>query len=120
SRSAFAWLTAPFGRRSHRSASFRSRLAIRSRTSARHLPDPSHDTDSAVGTVSPSASLRDFNAGAHTSHMGIFDGLRSSLGMGAEASASREANPEDLFGLSTAYLTMEADLGFDPAGVAAL
>ena len=52
--------------------------------------------------------------------MGIFDGLRSALGMGAEASATREADPEDLFGMSTAYLTMEADLGFDPAGVAAL
>ncbi|PSP74207.1 hypothetical protein BRD12_07865 [Halobacteriales archaeon SW_12_67_38] len=52
--------------------------------------------------------------------MGIFDGLRSALGMSAEADATREADPEDLFGMSTAHLTMEADLGYDPAGVAAL
>ena len=52
--------------------------------------------------------------------MGLLDGLRSALGMSAETSATRDADPDDLFGMSTAYLTMEADLGFDPAGVAAL
>ena len=52
--------------------------------------------------------------------MGLLDGLRSALGMSAETSATRDADPDDLFGMSTAHLTMEADLGFDPAGVAAL
>ncbi|WP_160135029.1 PspA-associated protein PspAB [Halococcus salsus] len=52
--------------------------------------------------------------------MGLLDGLRSALGMGAEASATRDADPDDLFGMSTAYLTMEADLGFEPANAAAL
>ena len=52
--------------------------------------------------------------------MGLFDSLRSALGLSAEADATREADPEDLFGMSTAYLTMEADLGFDSVGSAAL
>jgi hypothetical protein len=52
--------------------------------------------------------------------MGLLDGLKSVLGMKAEADAARDADPEDLFGMSTAYLTMEADLGFPPSGVAAL
>ncbi|WP_436929256.1 PspA-associated protein PspAB [Halosimplex halobium] len=52
--------------------------------------------------------------------MGLLDGLKSALGMKAEADATRDADPEDLFGMSTAYLTMEADLGFAPAGAAAL
>jgi hypothetical protein len=52
--------------------------------------------------------------------MGLFDSLRSALGLRAEADATSAADPEDLFGMSTAYLTMEADLGFDPAGEAAL
>jgi hypothetical protein len=52
--------------------------------------------------------------------MGLLDGLKSALGMRAEADATRDADPEDLFGMSTAYLTMEADLGFAPAGLAAL
>ncbi|MFB6152183.1 MAG: hypothetical protein ABEJ40_10290 [Haloarculaceae archaeon] len=52
--------------------------------------------------------------------MGLFDGLKSALGLKAEADATRDADPEDLFGMSTAYVTMEADLGFDAAGVAAL
>jgi hypothetical protein len=42
------------------------------------------------------------------------------FGMSAEADATRAADPEDLFGMSTAYLTMEADLGFPSAGEAAL
>jgi len=52
--------------------------------------------------------------------MGLLDGLKSALGMKAEADATRDADPEDLFGMSTAYLTMEADLGYDPLGTAAL
>jgi hypothetical protein len=52
--------------------------------------------------------------------MGLFDGIKQVLGMKAEADATRDANPEDLFGMSTAYLTMEADLGYDPGGQAAL
>ncbi|WP_129114204.1 PspA-associated protein PspAB [Halegenticoccus tardaugens] len=52
--------------------------------------------------------------------MGLFDSIRSALGMSAEADATRKADPEDLFGMSTAYLTMEADLGYDPGGAAAL
>ena len=52
--------------------------------------------------------------------MGLLDGLKSALGLKAEADATRDADPEDLFGMSTAYLTMEADLGYAPMGTAAL
>ncbi|QLD89887.1 hypothetical protein HWV07_12965 [Natronomonas salina] len=52
--------------------------------------------------------------------MGVFDSIRQVLGLSAEADASRDADPEDLFGMSTAYLTMEADLDFAPTGDAAL
>ena len=52
--------------------------------------------------------------------MGLLDGLKSALGLKAEADATRDADPEDLFGMSTAYLTMEAELGFPRSGVAAL
>ncbi|MDR5674707.1 hypothetical protein RH858_16410 [Halalkaliarchaeum sp. AArc-GB] len=52
--------------------------------------------------------------------MGFFDTIRAVLGTSAETDASRDADPEDLFGMSTAYLTMEADLGYDNAGEAAL
>ncbi|WP_276273170.1 PspA-associated protein PspAB [Haloarcula litorea] len=52
--------------------------------------------------------------------MGLLDGLKSVLGVKAEADATREADPEDLFGMSTAYVTMEADLGYVPTGDAAL
>lgn len=52
--------------------------------------------------------------------MGVFDTIRSVLGLSAERDATREADPEDLFGMSTAYLTMQADLGYDNAGAAAL
>ncbi len=52
--------------------------------------------------------------------MGLFDGLRAVLGLRAERDATRDADPEDLFGMSTAYLTMEADLGFENLGVGAL
>ncbi|WP_101295096.1 PspA-associated protein PspAB [Halegenticoccus soli] len=52
--------------------------------------------------------------------MGLLDSIRSVFGLSAEADATRKADPEDLFGMSTAYLTMEADLGYEPGGVAAL
>ena len=52
--------------------------------------------------------------------MGLLDGLRTALGLRAEADARRDADPEDLFGMSTAYLTMEADLGYASMGAAAL
>ncbi len=52
--------------------------------------------------------------------MGLLDGIKSVLGLRAEADATRDADPEDLFGMSTAYVTMEADLGYEPAGEAAL
>ena len=52
--------------------------------------------------------------------MGLFDTIRAVLGTSAEAGATRDADPEDLFGMSTAYLTMEADLGYASVGAAAL
>jgi hypothetical protein len=52
--------------------------------------------------------------------MGLLDSIRSVFGLSAEADATRDADPEDLFGMSTAYLTMEAELDFAPAGAAAL
>ncbi|MFC3958861.1 PspA-associated protein PspAB [Halovivax cerinus] len=52
--------------------------------------------------------------------MGVLDGLRAALGLKAEADARREADPEDLFGMSTAYMTMHADLGYESVGEAAL
>ena len=52
--------------------------------------------------------------------MGLFDSIRSVFGLSAEADATRDADPEDLFGMSTAYVTMEADLDFVPVGAAAL
>ncbi|WP_226004928.1 PspA-associated protein PspAB [Natrinema salinisoli] len=52
--------------------------------------------------------------------MGLLDGLRAILGSRAEADAGRDADPDDLFGMSTAYLTMEADLGYDSLDVGAL
>lgn len=52
--------------------------------------------------------------------MGLLDGLREVLGMRAEADSKRAADPDDLFGLSTAYVTMEAELGYAPVGKAAL
>ncbi|MFB6184735.1 MAG: hypothetical protein ABEI96_09295 [Haloarculaceae archaeon] len=52
--------------------------------------------------------------------MGLLDGLRQVLGLQAESDATSDADPEDLFGMTTAYLTMEADLGYEPVGAAAL
>lgn len=52
--------------------------------------------------------------------MGVFETIRQLLGISAETDAARDADPEDLFGMSTAYLTMEAELDFEPTGDAAL
>ncbi len=52
--------------------------------------------------------------------MGLFDGVKQILGFGAEAAAQKEADPEDLFGMSTAYLTMHASLDFDEVDEAGL
>lgn len=52
--------------------------------------------------------------------MGLLDRFRSVLGTAAESSAQRDADPDDLFGMSTAYMTMQADLGFGHVGEAAL
>jgi len=52
--------------------------------------------------------------------MGVIERLRQLLGVDAEAAATRDADPEDLFGMSTAHVTMEAELGYAPAGTAAL
>ena len=52
--------------------------------------------------------------------MGLLDSLRAVLGSRAEADASRDADPEDLFGMSTAYITMAAELGWESTGDAAL
>lgn len=52
--------------------------------------------------------------------MGLIDGLREVFGIGATSAASTTADPDDLFGMSTAYLTMAADLDFEPLDRAAL
>ena len=52
--------------------------------------------------------------------MGFMDTVRAIFGNSAEHDASREADPEDLFGMSTAYMTMEANLGYPNEGAAAL
>ena len=52
--------------------------------------------------------------------MGLLDGLKQALGLKAEADATRDADPDDLWGMSTAYVTMEANLDYVPTGHAAL
>jgi hypothetical protein len=52
--------------------------------------------------------------------MGLFETVKQLLGVQAEAAATGAADPEDLFGMSTAYVTMEAELGYVPTGEAAL
>jgi hypothetical protein len=48
------------------------------------------------------------------------DAVRALLGTQASADATRDADPDDLWGMSTAYLTMETELDFAPVGEAAL
>ena len=52
--------------------------------------------------------------------MGFLDSIREVLGVRAERDATSAADPDDLWGMSTAYVTMEADLGLVPADAAAL
>ena len=52
--------------------------------------------------------------------MGLFDSVKAALGLRAEADATSDADPEDLFGMSTAYITMAAELDFESVGEAAL
>lgn len=52
--------------------------------------------------------------------MGLLDGIKAVLGFGAEDAATRPADPDDLWGMSTAYITMEAELDYPSAGQAAL
>jgi hypothetical protein len=52
--------------------------------------------------------------------MGLFDSIREMLGTRAEADAARDADPEDLFGMSTAYITMATELDYGSTGDAAL
>lgn len=52
--------------------------------------------------------------------MGVLDSLRQALGLAAETDATREADAEALFDLSTGYVTMEAELDYAPADEAAL
>ena len=52
--------------------------------------------------------------------MGLLETVKQLLGVQAEAAATGDADPEDLFGMSTAYITMEAELGYAPTGEAAL
>ncbi len=52
--------------------------------------------------------------------MGLFDSVKAALGIRAEADATSDADPEDLFGMSTAYVSMYADLDFESVGEAAL
>ncbi len=52
--------------------------------------------------------------------MGLFDSIRAVFGSNAATEATKEADADDLFGMSTAYVTMEADLGFQSVDQAAL
>ena len=52
--------------------------------------------------------------------MGLLDALKQVLGVKAAADATRAADPDDLFEMSTAYVTMEANLDYRPVGEAAL
>ena len=52
--------------------------------------------------------------------MGLRERFKQLLGVAAEEAATADADPDDLFGMSTAAVTMEADLGFVPDGMAGL
>lgn len=52
--------------------------------------------------------------------MGVLRTIRELLGLAAERDATRAWNADDLFQLSAASVTMEADLDYDPAPVGGL
>jgi hypothetical protein len=72
------------------------------------------ENDGEIDAFLPELSERD------TTAMGLFETVKQVLGIGAQSAATQDADPADLFGMSTAYVTMEADLGYVPAGDAAL
>lgn len=52
--------------------------------------------------------------------MGLFDGIREALGLRAGADATREADPDDLFQLTSGSVTMAVDLEYEPGELAGL
>ena len=52
--------------------------------------------------------------------MGLLDGIREALGLRASADATRPADPDDLFQLTSGSVTMEVDLDYEPGDVAGL
>ena len=52
--------------------------------------------------------------------MGLFDRLRRLFGSQAAADATRAADPDDLFQLTAASVTMEVDLDYEPGETAGL
>jgi hypothetical protein len=52
--------------------------------------------------------------------MGVLDTIREALGLRAGADATRAADPDDLFQLTAASVTMEVDLDYEPAAVGGL
>ncbi|MBS3760812.1 PspA-associated protein PspAB [Halodesulfurarchaeum sp.] len=52
--------------------------------------------------------------------MGILDSLRKVFGSQAEADATRAADPDDLFQLTAASVTMTVDLDYEPGDTAGL
>ena len=52
--------------------------------------------------------------------MGVLDTIREALGLRAGQDATREADPDDLFQLTAASVTMEVDLDYEPGEVAGL
>lgn len=52
--------------------------------------------------------------------MGVLDSIREVLGIKATTDATRAADPDDLFQLSGASVTMEADLDYEPLSVAGI
>ncbi|AOW81180.1 hypothetical protein HTSR_2019 [Halodesulfurarchaeum formicicum] len=52
--------------------------------------------------------------------MGLFDRFRRLFGSQAEADATRDADPDDLFQLTAASVTMTVDLDYEPGDTAGL
>jgi hypothetical protein len=80
------------------------------------IPDAMSFTDAAaMGLVYQTAHFALIDRGVPRHGYEITDPDGEPIG-----DAAREADPEDLFGMSTAYLTMGAELDFESAGTAAL
>lgn len=52
--------------------------------------------------------------------MGVLDSIREALGLQAGADATREADPDDLFQLTSGSVTMTVDLDYEPIETAGL